>query len=78
MDELPHKLKIEISLYLHEDTYKKINFLHDKSMSFIAWICPLLKPYVITENQYVFYEGDEISSMYFLKDGFCFYQLPKY
>ena len=78
MDELPHKLKIEISLYLHEDTYKKINFLHDKSLSFIAWICPLLKPYVVTDNEYLYYEGDEVSSIYFLKDGFSYYVLPKY
>lgn len=50
VDELPHKLKVEVSLYLHEETYNTMVFLKDKSMSFIAWICPLLKPYVVTDN----------------------------
>ncbi len=28
VDDLPHKLKIEVSLFLHEDTYNKIAFLN--------------------------------------------------
>lgn len=78
MRDLPHKLRIEISLYLHEETYRKILFLHDKSLSFIAWICPLLKPYLLTDNEYVYFEGDEVSYIYFLREGNCYYQLPKY
>ena len=69
MSDLPHKLKIEISLYLHEKTYKKIFFLHDKSVSFIAWICPLLRPYIVTDNEYVYFEGDEVGSIFFLREG---------
>ena len=47
-DELPHNLRIEVSLYIHEETYKNIFFLKGKSTSFIAWVCPLLKTYMIT------------------------------
>lgn len=47
VEELPHKLKVEVSFFLHEDTYLTMRFLKDKQMSFIAWICPLLKPYVV-------------------------------
>ena len=47
VDELPYNLKIEVSLYLHEDTYKTMQFLQDKSMSYITWICPLLKPFYL-------------------------------
>ena len=47
VNELPYNLKIEVSLYLHEDTYKTMQFLQDKSMSYIAWICPLLKPFYL-------------------------------
>ena len=46
VDELPHKLKLEVSLFLHEKTYKKINFMKERSGSFITWICPLLKPMI--------------------------------
>lgn len=69
MNDIPQKLKIEISLYLHEETYIKIRFLHDKSLSFIAWICPLLRPQVATDNEYVYFEGDEVASIYFLREG---------
>lgn len=78
VDELPHKLKIEVSLFIHEQTYRKINFLKDRSSSFKAWVCPLLKPYLVTENQYVFFEEDEITCIYFLKAGKCGFVLPKH
>ena len=32
----------------------------------------------MTDNQYIYCEGEEIASIYFLKDGPCFYVLPKY
>ena len=78
MDDLPHNLKIELSLYLHEETYKMMGFLKDKSMSFITWICPLLKPYYLESTEYLYFEGDEIHSIYFLKVGNCGFVLPKY
>jgi CRP-like cAMP-binding protein len=78
LEELPHKLKVEVSFYLHEDTYMTMRFLKDKQMSFIAWICPLLKPQIANENQYVFFEGEEIDSMYFLKQGTVNFVLPKF
>ena len=48
VSELPHKLKLEVSLYIHEETYKKINAFKKRSSAFIAWICPLLKPIEVT------------------------------
>lgn len=42
VDELPHKLKIEVSLYIYEERYKNIMFFQGKSPSFISWLCPLL------------------------------------
>ena len=44
LDDLPQGLRLEVSLFVHEATYKKIKFLKERSSSFIAWICPLLKP----------------------------------
>ena len=78
VEELPHNLKIEVSLYVHEETYKNIYFLKDKTMSFIAWICPLLKTYLLSPNEYVYFEGDEIMNLQFMKDGSCGFVLPKY
>lgn len=42
--QLPHKLKIELSLYIYEDRYKKIKFLKYCNPSFISWICLQLRP----------------------------------
>lgn len=73
MNVLPHKLKIEMSLYLHQKTYNTIFFFHDKSLSFIAWICPILRPYAVTDNEYIYFEGDEVSGIFFVLGGQCFY-----
>jgi len=76
--DLPHKLKLETSLYIHEHTYKKIDFFKGRSSAFIAWICPLLKPMPYPENQYIFFEGDDITNIYFLIKGKAGFVLPKY
>jgi hypothetical protein len=55
-----------------------MTFLKTQSMSYIAWICPLFKQYVVMENEYLYMEGDEITAIYFLKAGKCAYVLPKY
>lgn len=69
MDVLPHGLKIEVSLFIHEKTYKQIWFLQDQAWSFIAFICPMLKPLLCQEGEYVYQDGDEVNSIYFLKEG---------
>jgi len=52
--------------------------MKDKSMSLIAWLCPLLKTYMATPDEYIYYEGDEIINIYFMKKGRCGFVLPKY
>jgi len=44
VEELPHKLKLETSLFIHESTYKRIDIFKGRPSAFVAWICPLLKP----------------------------------
>ena len=78
MNDLPHKLKLEVSLYIHETTYKKIFLFKGKPSSFIAWICPLLKPLPHPDRQYIYFEGDEVSNIYFLTRGKAGFVLPKY
>lgn len=63
VDELPHKLKIEVSLYIYEERYKKIKYFQGKTPSFISWLCPLLTPRMYGDNQYIFLEGDDINSI---------------
>ena len=43
LDELPHNLKMDVSLFIYEERYKNIKFFHDKSSSFLQWVCRLLR-----------------------------------
>ena len=71
-------MKLEVSLYIHEKTYKLIHCFKGRSSAFIAWICPLLKPRPNPENQYIFFEGDDVTNIYFLVKGRAGFVLPKY
>ena len=50
VEDLPQKLRVEVSLFIHEDTFKKIVLLRDKDDQFKAWFCPMLKPLLITNG----------------------------
>lgn len=78
VEELPLNLKHLISLHIYKEVYQKVDFLKSKKKSFISWICPLLKAVVASPLEYIFYEGDKINNIYFLKNGLCDYVLPKY
>ena len=42
INNLPQKLKIEVSLYIYESRYTKIKFFKNQTPSFITWICSIL------------------------------------
>jgi hypothetical protein len=44
MEELPHKLKIELAMVIHKRMYQCVNFLKAKDKSFITWVARLIKP----------------------------------
>lgn len=77
VEQLPHKLKIELSKYLYKDLSLRLDFLKGKSPGFIAWVCPLFKPTIFEIDKYIYFEGDDVSSIYFLKKGSCGFVLPK-
>ena len=67
-----------MSMYIHEQKYKRIRFLKEKSNVFISWICPLLQPQMFEENSYIYLEGDDASYVHFLIKGQASFVLPKY
>ena len=71
-------MKLEVSLHIHEITYKQIECFKGRSASFIAWICPLLQPRLYPDNQVIHYEGDDIIGIHFLTKGKAGFILPKY
>jgi hypothetical protein len=69
VEELPHLLRVEVSKYVYEGTFKKLHFLQNKSKSFLAWVCPLFKANVVSENECVHTERDRIDDLYILQEG---------
>jgi hypothetical protein len=61
MEELPHKMRNELSLEIHKKIYKEINFFRDKDHSFIVWIATVLKPLQVPEYEYIYKEAEDIS-----------------
>ena len=77
--DLPKNLANEVALFIHEELYTKIKFLKCNSIpSFLAWICPLFKPSIYNKSEYVYFDGDEVSCIYFLKQGSCGNVLPRH
>ena len=45
---------------------------------FISWVCPRLKPMIDSPGQYIYFEGDDVQCIYFLKEGKCGTVLPRH
>lgn len=65
-------------MYIHEQRYKKIKFLHNQTKSFITWICPLLQPQEFNAKQFIYLEGDDVSQIFFLAKGRCNFVMPSF
>lgn len=78
IDELPHKLKLEMQKQIYSQKYRTIKFFEDKSCSFIAWVCPLLGVKILHEDQFLFFDGDEVESLFFNTNGSLGYVLPRF
>ena len=46
IEKLPNDLRVEVSFFVFEKTFRQIEFFKGKPLTFIAWICPLLKPII--------------------------------
>ncbi len=58
MQELPYKLRTEVALRIHQEIYVKINIFKSQSQSFIIWVGPLLKPYWLSADDFIYSDGD--------------------
>lgn len=44
IETLPNDLRVEMSFFVFEKTFKELYFFKGRSLTFIAWVCPLLRP----------------------------------
>ena len=64
-------------MYLFKEAYENIDYLKsEQSENFLAWICPLLTQTFFPMDQYVYYETDIITEIYFVQSGFAGFVLP--
>jgi hypothetical protein len=66
LQELPNKLRIELSQIMHDDVIKKMYFFKDQPSDFIAYVAPLLKPVKFSQNDHLYKVGDMIDESNFL------------
>ena len=66
---LPRRLKVELTVIIHHNTIAKINYFKNKEKDFIAFVGPMLDPYSFKEDEFVYKEGDDIESIYFISTG---------
>lgn len=59
IDNLPHKLKLEIEIIIHAQMYRTIKFFSDKDHAFISWIACITKRQFSEELDYIYKEGEE-------------------
>jgi Ion channel len=78
MEELPHKLKLELAMIMMKKMYANVEFFKDKERSFIAWVARLIRPMNVEEVDYIYKEGEEVVEIYFLIKGTAAYVLPRF
>lgn len=78
LQELPHKLRTQVALYVYDRRYKHIKFFQARSQSFVLWIIPRLKPHTFMEKEYIYMENDKIEEIYFLVRGRVAFVLPRF
>ena len=58
--------------------YERFDIVRNQKSTFLAWVCPLLKPMNFHHDEYIFFEGDPIDYIYVLSDGAIALALPKF
>ena len=58
LQELPNKLRIELSHIMHDSVIQKMFFFKDQPNDFIAYVAPLLKPVKFSQGDYLYKMDD--------------------
>lgn len=69
LNEVPQRLKVELSFRMYRKYIEKLPFFQNQNGHFISFVCPMLIPRFIPENEILYREGDPINGIYFLLKG---------
>lgn len=76
LEDLPFRLRVKTIMHIYKESYQKITYLRTQNNNFLAWICPLLSQVYIPMDQYIYYETDLITEIYFMTKGLAGFVLP--
>jgi hypothetical protein len=65
-----------MSAYAYEQRYSRLKFFRNRSIHFISWLCPLMKPNWYDQDEFFFFEEDDVDEMFFLIKGEAQFVLP--
>ena len=77
VEELPHKLRIELAYRIHQKILSGIEFFTGKPKDFIAFVGRKLRPMRVKRGQYLYKSGDPLLEVYFLTKGEAAFVLPQ-
>lgn len=67
LQELPNKLRIELSRIIHDNVIKKMYFFKDQQPDFIAYVAPLLKPIKFSQNDILYKIKDSLDESKYIR-----------
>ena len=65
-------------MYINFEKFQQIELLRDGTKQFLFWICPKLELFRYDSGSYIFKEGDEFDSIYFMIKGTASFVLEEY
>jgi voltage-gated potassium channel Kch len=75
--ELPVGIKHELLQIIYEEKVCKNSFFKGKSLAFVAWVAPKLRPVLIHQNEFVYKENEFANEMYFILKGKLSFNLKR-
>ena len=77
LQELPNKLRIELSQIMHDKVIQNLYFFKDQPSDFFAYVAPLLKLVKFSQVDYLYKVQVMIDEMYFISKGTDIFCLDK-
>ena len=75
--DLPVGIKHELLQIIYEDKVCKNSFFKAKSLAFVAWVAPKLRPVLIHKGEFVYKENEFANEMYFILNGKLSFNLKR-
>ena len=72
---LPYRIQVEVSNFIMKAKISKIKFFSDKTKDFRAFAMTLMSSQRVNKGMYIFSEGDNVKSVYFLISGKAAYAI---